>query len=498
MSLALTLNASAQLSGMTIAPLMFREQVGVGGKVVLQIQVQNLQQDVLTVSTDVVPVTFDDWTYLAKFGNVTPNDCAPWISLSQVNQAVPANAQGQVKLAVKVPHVHPGVYWCMARVSPHFQNDLSTIGAQYQIPIILFVGAQQRPTLKLDTPELVRRGEEVDVHVPFENTGDGFTVVGANVELRQAATGRLLGTFYDFDRNLYPHSKRNLVFSAGTLGEGQYIITSKPEAGTRSFSPMIRRFDITRTDIRPATDAQTFDLSPITFDPGAVHVQMPAGGQRSAVLRVTNNSANAESVKIQVRGLTQDPDGAFSVGATTPTGPFLVAADPEELQLDPGRTESVRLAIGSSKDSAGDYWFAIDASTKDSHEISEQIYGNLTIPNGQPKLDLKLVELKKIGQYPYSVTFQVINGGSMSLKPIPFAQVLEQGLTPVANLQVPALGGGGVLPGSVLRNEVLLPPNLKPGAYSLNIKYQYGQELFATLTVPVMVPSSKPKTKGGR
>ena len=370
LSVALSLTASAQLAGMTIAPLMFRDQVGAGAKVNLQIQIQNLQQDSLNVSLDIVSVSYADWTYVAKIGEATPNDCATWVASPQSNQIVPANAQGLVNLSVHIPHVHPGVYWCMARISPHFQNDTSTIGSQYQIPIILFVGAQQRPALKLDSPELVKRGDNVEVQVPFENTGDGFTVVGASVELRQASTGRLLNTFYDFDRNLYPHTKRNLVFSAGELGEGQYILTSKPEAGTRSFSPMTRRFDVTRTGIKSATGPEAFDLSPITFDPGAVHVQMPAGGQRSSVLRVTNNSSAPANVKIQIHSLSQDPDGAFNVGTTPPSGPFAVTSDPETLQLDPGRTGAVRLGIASSKDSAGDYWFAVEASTQESHEIS--------------------------------------------------------------------------------------------------------------------------------
>jgi hypothetical protein len=282
------------------------------------------------------------------------------------------------------------------------------------------------------------------------------------------------------------------------LGEGQYVVTSKPEAGTRSFSPMTRRFDVTRDGVKAATSEETFDLSPITFDPGAVHVQMPAGGERSFVLRIANNSNAPAAVKVQVRSLSQDPDGAFAVGTTPPDGPFVVTPDPDTLQLDPGRTGSLRLSIACSKGAAGDYWFAVEATTGDTHEISEQIYGNLSIPNGSPKLDLKLVEVKKLNQYPYSVTFQILNSGSMSLKPIPFAQVLEEGLAPIASLEVPPLGGGGVLPGSQLRNEVLLPPNLKPGTYTLNLKYQYGQDLFANLVVPVIVPGAKPKPKGGR
>jgi archaellum component FlaG (FlaF/FlaG flagellin family) len=498
LSVSLPMLASAQLSGMTIAPLMFRDLVGAGGKVNLTIQIQNLQQDSLNVTADVVAVTFEDWTYLPKFGNVTENDCSSWISPAQTTQVIPAAAQGNINLSAKIPHVHPGVYWCMARVSPHYQNDPSTIGAQYQIPIILFVGGQPKQALKLDSPEMVQKGTSEEVDVPFENTGDGFTVIGANVELRQASTGRLLNNFYDYDRNLYPRTKRNITFSAGELPEGEYIVTSKPEAGTRSFSPMTRRFAVTKGGIKPDTGPEAFDLSPITFDPGAVHVQMPSGGERSAVLRVTNNSAAPVNVKIAVKAISQDPDGAFSVGSTPPAGPFTISSEPDALQLDPGRTGAVRLAIGSSKDAAGDYWFAIEATTDDVHEISEQIYGNLSIPNGAPNLQLRKTDIKKIGQYPYSVLFEIANTGNLSLKPIAFAQVLEEGLQPIANLTVPTLGGGGVLPGSVLRNEVLLPPNLKPGTYSVNIKYQYGQDLFATLTVPILVPGSKPKPKGGR
>lgn len=169
LSVSLPLVASAQLAGMTIAPLMFRTQVGAGSKINLQIQVQNLQQDSLSVATDIVPVTFDDWTYLPKFGAVSANDCASWIDPTQVNQIVGANAQGVITFSVKVPHTRPGVYWCMARVTPHFQSDSSTISAQYQVPIILFVGAQQRPSLKLASPEMVNQGAATEIKIPFEN-----------------------------------------------------------------------------------------------------------------------------------------------------------------------------------------------------------------------------------------------------------------------------------------------------------------------------------------
>jgi hypothetical protein len=487
------------LSGMTISPLMFRNTVGAGQKVGLQLQIQNLQSDTLNIHVSIQSVQFEDWTYSPKFGAVNPHDCAGWFLEQEVNQAVVPNNLGTINLALKVPHVHPGVYWCMARVGPKFQSDPSTITTEYQVPIILFVGNQPRPSLKLGTPILVANKDADEIHVPFENPGDGFTVIGATVELRQAATGRVIGSFYDMDRNLYPGSRRYLTFSVGQLGEGQYTVTSKPRAGTRSFTPMVARFNVTKNGIKEATAAETYELSPVTFDPAAIHMQMPAGGQRSAVLHVVNNSGKAATVKVEVRALTQGEDGAFEVGATPPIGPLIVTADPETLQLEPGRMGSVRISISASKDAVGDLWFGVSANSQSTSEISEQIYGSITLPGGTPKLEIKQTEIKKIGQYPYFIGFQILNTGTMSLKPVPFAQVLEQGLTPVANVEVPALGSGGVLPGALLRNSILLPTNLKPGAYTVAIKYQYGQDLFANLIVPITIPGpAKAKAKGAK
>jgi len=41
----------------------------------------------------------------------------------------------------------------------------------------------------------------------------------------------------------------------------------------------------------------------------------------------------------------------------------------------------------------------------------------------------------------------------------------------------------------------MLPPDLKPGEYIVEISYQYGEELFATLRVPIKVELPQPKEK---
>ena len=486
------------LRGLVITPLMFRNEVHTGTKIALPVEIQNLQQSLLTVRMELSSVQFDDWTYIPKFGDNHPHDCSSWFAVRQENRSVQTGAREVINLTATIPHVKQGVYWCMARLTPHFQDDPSTIFAQYQIPIILFIGHQPRPTLALGTPTLIADAGVPQIRVPFESTGEGFTVIGATVQLRQASTGRVIGNYFDSDRNLFPGTKRNLIFSPGDLPPGQYLVVSKAQAGARTFSPIVGHYTITKDGVRPTDKNEKFEMSPVQLDPGAIHLTMPAGGQRSAVVRVVNSSDKPISVKMLVRSLAQTPNGAFELGSDVPSGKLSVTADPEEVQIDPGRMAAVRLAVSGARDSSGDLWFGVKAQTNASNEIAEEIYGSVAIPGGTPKLELSQLMLRKNGQYPYSLRFAIKNTGTMSLKPIPFAQVLEQGLTPIATLQVPILGSGGVLPGSILENEVMLPPNLAPGAYTVNVKYQYGDSLFAELAVPITVPSVKSRKQGGK
>jgi len=481
---------------MAVTPLMFRTEVRPGTTVAFPIEVQNLQQNLLTVNFSLDSVTFEDWSYLPHFGVPHAHDCSSWFSMKELNRTVKGSTRETLELTAKIPSVHQGVYWCMARLTPHFQGDSSTIYAQYQIPIILFIGHQPRPDLKLGTPTLTGSPASSQISVPFENNGEGFTVIGANVEMRQVGSNRLVGTFYDADRNLFPGSKRNLFFSPGSLQKGQYVIISKPQAGTRSFSRIMGSYTVSADGIKPTAPGESLEMSPITLDPPAIHVAMPAGAQRSSVVRVFNNSQKSVNVSVQVRALSQNQSGGFELGQDGPKSGLTVVSDPPNLQLDAGRSGAVRLSLTTDKTVTGDVWFGVSAKTEATNEIAEEIYGSISVPGGVPKLELTQLNLKKIGNYPLSIRFSIKNTGTMSLKPIGFAQVLEQGLTPTATLQVPTLGGGGVLPGSVLENEVMLPPNLRPGAYTVDVKYQYGDELFADLTVPVMVPSGKPK--GGK
>lgn len=476
---------------MAVSPLMFREAVNPGSKVKLSIEIQNLQSAPATATIALNSVVFEDGTYVPQFGVQHPRDSVSWFSQKQLTVNIPAVTTKSVDLDCSVPRVKNGVYWCMATVDPKFQGDRSTITAQYQIPLIFLVGRQPRPALKLGTPELTGTPSNSQVSIPFENEGDGFTVIGDIVQLKQTRTGRVVNTFMDTDRNLYPGTKRNLTYSVGALAPGEYSLVSRPQAGTRSFAQMVSKFAVTKTEVKPATDKSLLEMAPVIVDPPALKLEMPAGGQRSAVVRVTNVSKKPITVDMLARTLTQTVNGAIELGTEAPRTPLTITADPPRFDLEPGRTQAVRIVVAGDKSAVGDQWFGLSAKTTDANEIAEELYGSVSFPGGNPNMEVRTLELKKLNGYPVSLSYQVRNSGTMALRPIAFAQVLESGLTAVATLQIPKLGDGGVLPGSVLTNEVALPLNLKPGPYTVNVKYQYGQDLFANLTVPITIGKAK-------
>jgi hypothetical protein len=148
---------------------------------------------------------------------------------------------------------------------------------------------------------------------------------------------------------------------------------------------------------------------------------------------------------------------------------------------------------------ARDEWFAVTfRDADDGNSVGEMIQGVVSIQGAhKPKLELEAGLLEAVDGYPVRVPFKVKNTGDEALQPLPTAVILEQGVRVVGRLDVPVLGDGGVLPGSVLQNSVALPPGLKPGGYQLLVRYQYGTTLFAELRVPFGVnPPAKRKPAG--
>ncbi len=483
---------------MAVVPVMFRQPARPGGVVTLRIGVQNLEAGPLTAQLEIRPVTYQQWTYGPILDKATKYDCSTWFAETKVEGTVKARSEGVFTLKCNIPKgTEPGAYYCMGTIVPKFSNDNSKIVTQYQIPIILYVGNQPKVDLKFGSPELTASTKENFVEVPFQNESEAFLVVGATIQVRDLTTGRIVAVRTDSDRNLYPESNRKLHFTVPLLADGQYRVQAVCQAGTRTYRPITADFVVRDNVSKPLTDKTLISLPPFVVDPGRVHVNMPAGSKRQLAIKFTNISDKPLTVSLTSHKLSQQSNGSLQVLDDGPVPPLGVTLTPDTITIEPKRVTTARVTLTLDAGASGDNWFAISAITTTGDSMSEEVYGSATVPETrevkfQPKVSIVEKEIGKVGAgYPISVDYEVTNTGNIALKPQVTAGVLESGLTAVATIEVPVLGDGGILPGATLHNRLMLPLTLKPGTYAVEIKYQYGEDLFERKLIEFNVPAPK-------
>lgn len=482
------------LHGMAIVPVMYRTAGRVGSTLALPIEVQNLEMRPLKVTLKINPVAYSDWTYAPNLGTVSKFDCSSWFATKSFAATVDKTSNLRFPLKCTIPHVDPGVYYCLGTIDPTIVGDNSVIIAEYQIPIIIFVGPQPKLDLKFGTPVLEVGEKASSISVPFMNEGDAFTVIGAAVQLRDAATGRSVAIRTEQDRNLYPQTKRNLRFSLPKIPDGQYQLQCTCQSGTRTFRPLTASYVVNKGKAELATPGTVISLPPFTVDPGRIHQAMPAGSQRLVSVKLTNQTDNPLTINFSAHKLTQINSGLLQVLDEAPAAGLTVDLTPGTITIPARHSSNIRIKLSLDPGSVGDSWFAISAISAAGDSMSEEIYGNASVPEtGTPKLEIVQKETGKVGDIPISIDYEVTNTGNMALLPKTNASVLEGGLTPVARLEIPLLGDGGILPGATLRNRVMLPPNLKPGAYTVKLEYQYGETLTEVKQFPFVVPNPSKK-----
>lgn len=475
------------LHGVAVSPVLFRVPAEAGSDVRLALRLQNFEPRALTAALSFHSVAYADWSYAPKMDAPNPSECASWFRETRPNVSVGAFGTVTLDLAAHVPHVRPGVYYCALVIDPALKTDPRMIRAEYQIPIVLFVGRQSRPDLRFGTPQLEGTPEHPVLAVPVENDSDAFTVVGADMALRNVRTGSLTASVTDYDRNLYPHTKRKLVFNIQPLTPGEFLATYRAQAGRRVFDSLQTRYVVNHGKIAAATPSAVLGLPPVVADPSYLRVAMPAGATRYLSFRISNQGSKPLTLQAEARALHQSGNGLFALDETPPPADLRVSMMPDSLTLPPRRTATVRVAVTPSSGAHGESWFGVRIKATDGATMPEYVYGTAVVAGtGTPKLDVALEDVRRASGVPVAIDFHIKNTGDMALTPLT-AAVVMRGATTVARLEVPRLGDGGVLPGSVLHNHVALPAGLKPGAYLVEIDYQYAEKLTARLAVPVEI-----------
>jgi len=503
---ALVVCAAAQtevqgLRGMAIAPVMYRATGHAGAALALPVEIQNLDMTPVKVTLTIHSVTYSDWTYGPNLDKANKFDCSDWFPTKTYEKTIASTSNFTIPLKCTVPKgTLNGVYYCLGTIEPTVDpSNPNKIHAQYQIPIIVRIGSLPKPELKFGSPTLDVQSNLTTITMPFVNDGDVFTVIGATAQVRDA-TGRLVATRTDADRNLYPQSKRKLSFSLPQkLPDGQYQVQVTCQVNLQTFRPITAAYVVTKGKAVPATPGAVISLPPFTVDPPVFHGSMPTGATRMQTIKFTNQTANQLTVAVTVHRLSQSNNGLFQVLEDKAIEPLQVELSPETLVIPPRGTAVLRVKASVASGATGDTWFAISAVSTAHDSLSQEIYGSIRVPKTEnPKLEITPGEVGKVGSIPISTDYEVTNNGNIALLPKVNASIMEAGLTAIAKLEVPPLGDGGILPGATLHNRLMLPPNLKPGAYTVRLEYQYaekdGQPISEIKQLPFFVPAAKKTT----
>jgi hypothetical protein len=491
-----TTNVKPDIGGILITPTKFRVDVRSGQRGFLEFRLENPSRERAIARMDIVSYLPADWTYDLQENAVNPRDASQWFAERNFAVELVPGQKKSVKLKYAVPRGLTGTYWCMLRFMPRPVSSTTPRKIVLEMPIIFMLGGRERPVVKVSSPIVTKifgksPKSPLLVNLPMTNEGLGLAVVGATGEIKNMTTGRVLSNFVITDRNLLPLSKRYIAFRLPELPDGQYRITMRAELGNRRLPPVSTDYVVIANEAKPITEATIMELPPVFIDPSAINLAAPAGSARSQAVRVVNTSDREIVLDIAPRALEQAATGGIGLGGESLPPGLFADVIPRSLTLRPKAMGITRLTLKSEKTAQGELWFGLAITERNNaNAFSDTIESCLSIAGTtRPNLEIVNGTIEKINGRPINVGFTVRNIGNQALLPEPSAVVLEEGVRLAARLEVPVTGTGGILPGVELPNSVMLPIDLKPGEYVVEISYKFGEseDAVARLRMPITV-----------
>lgn len=495
------------IGGLLVSPTIFREFVNLPGtKRTLKLKVECPNNPTATATEgklDIKSFMPDDWTYKTKLDVKHDRDCSQWFTKRYEDMTLRPSEKRELQLNYAVPREAEGTYWAMIQFRPRPVGADQGAAVIYEIPIILTIKRAKKPEVTFSTPELlpVPGGPgRFQARVAMTSVGNSYVPIGMTATVRDLnRNGRIVDEESIEDRNLLPGTKRHLAVVMGGVSDGRYRLTVRVDLGRRRIPPLVTEYVVQQGKPVPASEAIITKQIPVIIDPEARPFgEIPAGGQRVQAMKITNQSGKPISLALSTRGLDQSPGGSIGIGDAPVGAGLTLDVRPSELSLAPGRTGVVVLTARLDRAAKGDFWFGVEVKDReDPKGLSEVMMANIVAKGtAQPNLTVDSPELvtDNMGR-PVTVRYMVTNSGNLALRPQAEAIVLEGGLRRVAALEVPMKGDGGMIPGARIPNLVMLPPDMKPGAYTVDIVYRYGDDLAATLSVPLNVPAVKAPAK---
>jgi hypothetical protein len=495
-------NSRSAVGGILISPLLQRVSCAAGRKAEVVFVTENPGTVVETAQAEILSFTMEDWTYRTIYGTDHPRDCAAWFTNKTNDITVQPGQRLELHLELNVPRGAAGPYWCMLKFTPRPNGSQTKSLVVYEIPIVFIIGKNPKPVVKIGTPFLRKmdpksKTTSMMAVLPMDNDSEGFSVLGATGTLRNASTNRVLNDFIVEDRNLMPKTKREMVFVIPAVPDGRYKIDFKPELSARTLPTVSSEVIVAKGVPKLATEAMTMETTPVTAEPNSINLSIPAGGQRSTTIKVTNSSNRAISLDVKPASIEQAANGSVGIGDSPLPFGLGVEVSGDLTNIQPGQSATARVRILVPKEAVGDLWFGL--SIKESGNgasMADSILGTISVPKTEkPGLAVEEPFEVKDGAKTLAFKFKVHNLGNVALRPEGNASVLADGIRLVDRLLVPTVGDGGLLPGKTVENMVMLPPNLKPGSYVVEVAYQYTEQDYGRIRLPFKVVAGKPTAK---
>ena len=487
------------VGGVLLSPTIYRVAVRAGQKGELTFTVANPGEVSNVARLTMRSFVPQDWTYASQYDVQHPRDASSWFAVRESTSTLTPGGKSVQTMKFSVPQKIKGSYWCVLQCNAKPAASSNTANIVIDVPVLFTVGQMARPRLKVGSPLLEKKFENpaspLVASLPLENDGEGYATTGAVGKLVNVITGRTVQTFTRGKINLFPGTKQHVASGIAPLPDGQYLLEYRTQLGSRLLPTVGSRFVVVKGVPTAQLAAALLELPPLTFDPAGISLSVPAGSTRSQSLRISNTSDREITIDIAPKSLEQTSSGILGAGAGALPAGLTAVVTPTSLTIPAKATATARVSLKADRGAQGDLWFGLSITERgNANALSETINGSLSVAGtAKPMLEVVNGAVDGVDGRPLGVRFAVRNTGNQALQLVPNAAVLQDGINLVARLTVPVEGSGGILPGVELPGSTMLPADLKPGKYEVEVSYQYGEELYAKLRVPIKVDEPKAK-----
>ncbi len=500
--------------GMRVSPTMFQMHTAPGQSDDIAVTLDNIT-NASDMRADLQLRAFtmaeEGWPY--HFVESHPHDVIPWFKSPTDSVTVPRGKKATVKFHYKVPPNQKGYFWAVLQIStapmrtganvPDRSPIVSKTAVDFFLPVFVAAATARTATLAIEQPDCKRRYPTdgfYSLAVRIANSSEGMSAIGVIVDIRDLLTGRLVYSETLDDLFILPVSRRSLFIRLPSLPPGRYQARMRVVQDTRLLPPIETNFIVNKKEISsltPEATAKLLSLSPVLIRPDSIELNIKPGNLLASVVKLINSSSNPLTLHLAPRQIKQSRDGAIGLDAADPPATLKISVFPNELTLAPGKESTVRLNVQTTRQAKGDIWFGIEArEINNPNSLAQSIIGHVeATPNAEPQLELVHSRTDVEKGYPTTVHFTLSNRGELAVISELHASIFNAtGDTVIATLKVPDWHGMGILPGSILDNQVAIPPDLPPGEYILRISCQYKNQKSSILVNLKIMGRAKPGT----